>query len=411
MTRSTAPAALSTRADPAQPRPGRRHAASAPRGGAARFHGAVLAAVLGFGALSSAPASAVVYCVGTVDELRNAVTAIEQDGGDDFDLRIRSGYYPLTLPAGQPYALRIRRSFFGSIYRTGQHRISGAWNAGCSQQAETLSAATSTLLDGQNQGGILTIQSVSNSYPTERRQHIAIDRLQFANAGAGINSACLFLNTLQIAGSHYPAVDVTVDRIRAELCDGGALRVQIRGQVTVRNSVFLANQSQTYPALSVSGYEASAAVYNNTLRYNRQSADALAAQMQVGGTVTYVYNNIIADGGYSGGIERALRMVGGTAFVRNNRFVGTVTHSTGGAIVQSGNVPVQPGFVGPHNHRLAANSPLRDLGLADPPGNGLGPRDYEGNLRVQGAAPEMGAFELPPIAFPDRIFANGFQSQ
>ena len=55
------------------------------------------------------------------------------------------------------------------------------------------------------------------------------------------------------------------------------------------------------------------------------------------------------------------------------------------------------------NYHLQANSPARNAATATPPG-GLGLFDLDGNPRIFGAAPDIGAFEIG-----DRIFKDGFQ--
>ncbi len=375
-----------------------------------------LAVALAATAITAAPAQAgtvppTIYCVSDVTQLKNALATIAVTQGS-FDLRIRTGYYPLTSSAGPGqinYGLRLRSSFQSNATQPDTARISGAWNSGCTQQSEVISVATSTLIDGQNQTGLLEVDSawsLAGLPPTEPFD-LRIDRLQFANGSDGVFNECVRI--VANGDTTSRPLNVTIERIRVELCAGTGLVSSALGTVTVRNSVFLGNDNAITPGVNITANEGTASLYNSTFRFNRMGTASSASQVRVMGPTTYVFNNIFADADYAGGAARDI-LVSGTSFVRNNRVVGSVVNLFGGAVIQSGNTTAAPGFAAAFGPQLAASSALRDLGLNAVPSPGFGNRDFVGNVRVQGAAVEIGAYELEPLALPDRVFSNGFEA-
>jgi hypothetical protein len=350
-----------------------------------------------------------VYCVSNVTQLRNALAAIQSTVGS-FDLRIRSGYYPLDgAVGGESHGLVLRKIFRPNDGQLGFNRISGTWNEGCQQRAAVVDANTTTLIDGQGLTGNLMVWTDSfpnGDQPTEIHD-LVIERLQFANGNVPNTTSCVHVSPL---GTRYYRLDVTIDRVRIDLCTHTALNSQAGGPVTVRNSVFIANDGQFHPALNIVAYEGTASLYNSTFRLNRMGANSFGAQVRIAGETVYAFNNLFADADYGGGTARDIRVVDGTGIIRNNRLAGSVVHDTGGGLIQSGNTAVAPGFANPTGPQLAANSALRDLGLSAVPLPGFGDRDFVGNTRVQGAGVEIGAFELAPLALPELVFANGFEA-
>lgn len=67
----------------------------------------------------------------------------------------------------------------------------------------------------------------------------------------------------------------------------------------------------------------------------------------------------------------------------------------------SGNLSLDPRFVGPGNYRLRSDSPLRNGGFLSPFG-GFGTQDLDGSPRVLDDEVDIGAYEI------DRLFADGF---
>lgn len=354
-----------------------------------------------------------VYCVSNVAQLQAALAAIQSTQGS-FDLRIRSGYYPLTAPGGgtDNYGLRLRKIFRPNDGQVGFNRISGTWNEGCQQRAAVIDGSTTTLIDGQGQTGNLIVISDSFTVGNQPQEihDLVIERIQFANGNTGNSSSCVRVIPLE---TRFYRLDVTIDRLRVELCEGTALNSQVGASVTVRNSVFLGNSDPTSPGMSVSAdaSEGVASVYNNTFRFNRMGAKNFPGTIRVSGSTARVFNNLFADGDYGGGIlPTDILILDSAATVRNNRLGAGVRHIGTGGVIEFANTQAIPGFANASSPQLAPTSTLRDLGVSPAPFPGLGDVDYAGNPRVQGAAAEIGAFELAPLALPDPIFANGFET-
>lgn len=350
-----------------------------------------LAAALVLAAAAS-PAAAVTYCVGNVTELRNAAAAISASE-TQFDLRIKSGYYALTAVPSETYAVKIQRRFTTDTVAGQPHRISGTWNSNCSQQAAEINAGTTTVLDGQGVTGTLGISRLNwlgGGPPDLAPVQLVIERLQLANSlESGIRITTASTNSVE----YWRNLDVTVERVRAELSESAGLALSTGATTLVRNSVLLGNQRM---AIEIDAGEGQIHLYNNTLRYNRVGSGDQNTQVFLRSTAAnYFFNNLIADGSYSGPAVE-VRIADGNAFVRNNRFVGQVIQQSPDLLIQSDNTAVVPQFVNAQNSRLLASSPLRDLGRAVTI-PGLGAADFDGATRVQGSAAELGAFELPPL--------------
>lgn len=357
-----------------------------------------------------------VYCVSNVAQLQAALAAIQSTQGS-FDLRIRSGYYPLTPPTGgvSNYGLRLEKIFRPNQGQVGFNRISGTWNEGCQQRATVINGSTSTLIDGQGQTGNLLVRSsslIGGAQPTDIHT-LVIERIQFANGNVGTAGfSCVRVDS---QGSIFYRLNATFDRLRLELCEGAALSTlsSVTTTVTVRNSIFLGNSDLTNPGMKIStdASEGVASVYNNTFRFNRMGAENFPGTISVSGSTVRVFNNLFADGDYGGGIlPTDVLIFDSAATVRNNRLGAGVRHIGTGGVIELANTQAIPGFANASSPMLAATSPLRDLGFSPAPFPGLGDFDFTGNPRVQGAAVDLGAFELAPLALPDPIFANGFEA-
>lgn len=164
--------------------------ARGPIGTVGRLAGMLLALALAsspYAAVRAGTAPPTVYCVSNVAQLQAALAAIQSTQGS-FDLRIRSGYYPLTAPAsGSNYGLRLEKIFRPNDGQLGFNRISGTWNEGCQQRATVINASTSTLIDGQGQTGNLYVvtDSFTGGNQPEEIHDLVIERIQFANGNGG----------------------------------------------------------------------------------------------------------------------------------------------------------------------------------------------------------------------------------
>lgn len=386
----------------------RRHASRVPR--------IVPVLVLAFALAAGAQAAPVVHCVGTVQELRNAVAATN-GSWQAFDLRIRSGYYAFTQDGSHTHALRFRRqSYDYTALENRTFRISGAWNAGCTQQAEQITAVNSTVLDGQDLIGVIQFIGLAVNNPISDLSTVRVDRLQIAR-GRSIHanpmlgrSGCFAYN---LEGGNTDAnkqanFAFEFDRVRMELCEYGGLTLANHTGASVRNSYFLGNSGPSGSALVVTSQRAGATIYNNTFRNNVLTGTSHAATVKLlGSPYKYFFNNLIAENSHPPGAVMTDLLADGTTFVRNNRLV-HVVGDLGSIPLLLNNTSAAPGFLNTWNPRLSAGSALRDLGHTAAHHPGVGSLDFDGNARVQGAAVDIGAHELEALAPVDTLFANGF---
>ncbi|HRQ64677.1 MAG TPA: hypothetical protein PKZ76_07440 [Xanthomonadaceae bacterium] len=364
-------------------------------------------------ALAATEIPAATYCAGTVAQLQSAIASINQSEYEDFDLRIRSGYYTLAPVAGQQHALRISRWFRPAAGQTGQLRISGGWNAGCTQQATNMSAANSTVLDGQGQTGILEVRpNVFGYIDFPLHQTLRIDSLLFYRGASpsGFPGGLYFNQNSVPAGGTETEFTLVVERVRFDDCHD-ALYLGRHYGALVRNSVFVGNTGAYGSAMNIVATEGSAWVYNNTFRYNHSTDPSFASIVYLQGTATrYFHNNIVADSVLPPSASHEIYLSNGTTFLRNNRIASPIRLGGTAAAVPNGNTTANPGFKNAFDVRLGDASPLRDFGLAVTPGYSIGNVDFDGSPRLQGAFPEPGAFELAPLpALPAAVFGNGFE--
>ncbi|HRQ65828.1 MAG TPA: choice-of-anchor Q domain-containing protein [Xanthomonadaceae bacterium] len=376
-------------------------------------------AVLALGLAAEARAVPIVHCVGTVQELRNAV-AVSNNSEAAFDIRIRSGYYAFTADGTHTHALRFQREshdYVDEAYRN--FRVSGAWNTGCTQQAEVITAQNSTVLDGQDVIGVFSFTGKTHWLPRTQVSTVRVDRLQIARGRSpymdplAATSGC-FDYRRNVANNPETGARFAFefDRVRFELCEHAGLVVQAHWGALVRNSFFLGNSGARASAMNIQSDDGLARIYNNTLRNNVLTGNQHSATVVLlGSPQKYFINNLIAENVHPPGAVMTDVLTNGTAVVRSNRLF-SVVGDLGSNPIVFGNTTADPGFANLWNARLGPNSPMRDAGFTGAPFPGVGTRDFDGNTRVQGAAVDIGAHELPPASAPpsqDAVFRNGFE--
>jgi hypothetical protein len=363
--------------------------------------------------LGTSPVHAEVFCIESAAALNAQLPTINSAArlGTAIDLRFRSGYYDLsTVNTGGSVAIHLERNGLESPLRV--HRISGGWNEGCTQQAALQTAETSSVLDARGQRPLLRFRHRRGPLASGMNWtvQLRVEQLQFADA----QGSCLDVSRETSGSLQLVPLDVTIERSRFELCGAMTfaatpMSVATEGNVTLRNSVFVANRGGA-AAFSLNASNGILAVYNNTLRFNQSAADSFSAMAALSAQTIYFQNNLIADSAY-GGSARDVYLQAGSAFVRSNRMTGAIFQfNPSDVLITSGNTTDAPGFLNAQSPRLATNSAMRDRGLVTVPAPGYGPLDWEGQLRLRGTAPEIGAFELPPTAEQEIVFSNGFEA-
>lgn len=351
-----------------------------------------------------------IWCVSSAADLAAQLPQINglSRRGNALDLRFQSGYYDVSA-APTSNVIDITRNATAAPSRA--HRISGGWNVGCTQQAQELTPQTVTALDGRAQRALLRFfHGRGPQSSMDWSVSLQIDRLHFLDGQDCISVG----NDLPFGGQGTVPLNVTIDRVRLERCGSGEFPGTLsisnnEGAVTVRNSVFAYNRVQTNMFSVDTRGNPNIAIYNNSFRHNAVAANGLQNLMylETNGAI-YFQNNLIADTVYLG-LQRDLYLARGAAFIRNNRMTGLIFQANQDLLITSGNTTDAPGFVNAESLRLASNSLMRDRGLLTVPAPGYGQRDHAGDPRVQGVAPDIGAFELPPVALPDALFKHGFE--
>jgi hypothetical protein len=373
--------------------------------------------------LHGATASAkLTLCAGSVADMVAHVQTINAQPGQDFDLRIRSGYYAFGTSGPDEAALNIERSFIASAGESRSHRISGRWNDTCTAQLGPDVAGATSVLDGQFLTRILEV-SATGANASDAVHILQIDNLTLFRASETSPFAVPSALGVSVAIQNATRFTVLIDRVRVQDSAGNlALTFYDVNQLTIRNSLFLNNECQTIPGqCPVSGDLAAVVtvrtrgqgrsyVHNNTFRFNfveypRTGFDALDIREgeDSSDSRASLYNNIFADDPAVSGVEVVLRDA--VTFRSNVYRAGLVPNLSGAPLDVGGNSTADPGFANANTLALGVNSVLRDTGTSTLPGTSVGATDYAGYPRVQGAAVEPGAYELTD----PRVFSNGFE--
>lgn len=325
--------------------------------------------------LATPVAHAGTACVDTAAGIAAALDAAEANGEHD-EIRIVAGHY--ALPA----------TLVHSTHEAFALRISGGWTAGCGTRAGAV-----TTLDGGGTHRVLLVSSDATG-------DLEITDLVFTG---GWNDSATAGGALAIETASR---DVLVERNlfagNDDTHQGGAARIAVStadSVVRLRNNIVVGNSAPEGAGLVVHAGIGDAWIVNNTIVANSTSVPgALCAGLCIfGGSAFTLSNNILWDNPAGD-----LHIGTGAAPTLLHNDIGSISGGAPGP-GSAGNLDVEPGFApGLLNLRLAGDSPLVDAGLDSAPG-GIGPFDYGGSARLQGAHVDIGAHETG-----DAIFSDGF---
>jgi len=204
---------------------------------------------------------------------------------------------------------------------------------------------------------------------------------------------------------------------------GGGVSAQVdSGTITITNNTFSGNSARRdYGAdgggVYVSSYYGPVTISNNTFSKNSgYFGGGVCARLYTDSPTLNIYNNIFFNNkGYSGDdlyvyCSHVANYIGATVNLYNNDFSGNADFDTGwsedlyitltGKYYHAGNIQEDPQFVDPENgdFHLKPSSPCIDNGTADAPG--LPETDFEGDPRIVGGAPDIGADEYTEHPIP-----------
>jgi hypothetical protein len=323
--------------------------------------------------LGAVPSGATTFCVDSVAALRTALASASANGGDD-EIRVVVGHYRLggtELGGGDTAALEL----------------GGGWSPGCLQQSRD---ASRTVLDAERRSKILTVTGsvvvVSNF--TFARAHVLSTAREsalyaFAEQNFVVNNRFLDNvggNTV-LGASVYgaaPYLQVSNNLFARNAASSGIIQLSAFSPVVVSHNTVVDNSVE--PTFG-----------NAALRFS---------SIAPGFYTVHVANNLFWD---NGGADVHLF----PDVMLENNLITRLTSSGGVQLPGSGgNVSIDPRLVGNGDYRLRHDSPVRDLGLASPPG-GVPFTDLDGRSRSLGAGPDLGAFESCSDGDPAWCLAGG----
>ena len=348
----------------------------------------------------NAMAATQLACVSNSAELATALSnlASASDNSDANEIRIRTGTY--VAPAG---------GFTAAVTNHHDLTIAGGYlDAACTQQTFD---ASLTVLDGNHASGVLNIDTVF--IPVS---DIAVSGLTFQNGSAG-SPFQSGVGGLKI-GDPNPIsggkilVERNIFRNNSALSNGfsqavGGLVAATDGDsFIVRDNLFVGNTSPNVAAAYFySNNEID--VSNNTFTRNEATAgtaDTPGLTMDFFTLAPLVLSNNIYWGNVTADHTFDLDLSGTSGASRPATLVSNdIESATGMTQVQTDNtLRVNPLFAHTDDFRLSAVSPLIDAGSETPSG-GLASVDLDGAPRVDGIAPDLGAYES------SYIFTDGFE--
>ena len=340
------------------------------------------------------PGQAAVWCVGTAQQLHDALFNAQVVADSLVIIKLRTGTY--IDGAG------IGHFNFTQAHSNQLVEISGGWsgpNGSC--QDKSFDPALTVIAGASNAAALYLNTGTGQSGNLVYAHDLSVTNTGYTGAGTG---ACL---VGQISADN----EVLVERVQLRDCisfngnsaggyinnDGGTLTVR---DVVVRNSLAKSNGG-----LEVGTYSGGTSYLNHLSITATQSSDSTAPVsgllvQNFGSSHTYVSNSVVW-GNDPDTVTADLRAYGSGVYftrVHYGRLSGTpdVNNSPGSG---------DPGFVAAGDPHLRPDSILMDSGVASPLG-GSGSFDADGKARLVGPV-DVGAFESPLGA--DTIFRHGFE--
>lgn len=369
-------------------------------------------------------ACTVVHCVATAAELQAVLDGAGYDGVNNV-VRIVAGTYTFTENGS--------RTFYASLGEPYGIALLGGFAPGCTNR--TLDPSN-TLLDGEGLGGVISISSASDfAHAVSLLEGITVrNGIGYGDAGLSVN----------VAGGRLTIARSIFEDNVADVDGGGLGATTSGGAITIERSVFRSNTSTwgsgggirlmvfggevllrdnlTEGNTATNGAGVSAACYGGRLRIVHDTVTGNASEPSYGvGGGFYVavgaeaadveLRNTIAWGNTAGyGADLYLgNSAGATLLVANSDFGGL--HTDGAAPLLVANLSADPIFVdaGSGDYHLSEASPCLDA--ADAAAPGMPATDFEGDARILGFAPDIGADEYhattPAWAIGGRILHEG----
>jgi hypothetical protein len=351
-------------------------------------------------------AHAATYCVGTTQELRDALNAAAASGADD-EIRVRTGFYSVTT-----------RLVYSSPNGGWMFVLGGYFPANGNDCGARNLDAGATVLDG---GGVSPVMAIYFNPPqgsTPSGPRLGVDNLTLQN---GMATGFVRGGGLDI--SSFPDIyteiwlDNLIVRNNSGYFSGGINASAARGLVRVANSFFDGNAAPTSAsgqlAVNVNATNVSHGVVlaNNTFVNGTCAGDGFRGcglgMIVCAGVNAQLSNNIFWNNAINDATIEGCTIIGlgnGAVAMAYNR-VPVISGSLAPTI--SNAIAVAPDFVNPAagNYTLPNNSPYLNQGLGPIPIYSYNSFDVAGGRRVRSGVLDLGAFENQ-----DAVFGNGFEN-
>ncbi|WP_257388606.1 hypothetical protein [Tahibacter caeni] len=349
--------------------------------------------LIGLGLLLPAlPGHAFSVCVGTAQQLHDALVSAEITSDTNVVIKIRTGTYIATAATG---------SFKSTVSHSNQVvEVSGGWsgpNNSC--QDKTFNSAATILVGPADRIALHLSTNSAISGSTLHAHDLTLSSPGYTGTSLG---ACL--NTYVTAGN-----EALLERLQMVEClapngyNAAGYLENTAGLLTVRDVFVRSSSAKSNGGLSVSTYDGgtSRIAHLSVANTVSSAADSLLSGLYIanfGNSFTYLGNSVFW-GNDPDPTTADLSVFGSGVFLTRTHY-GSLRGTPAANLSPSSG---DPGFVAYNNPRPRADSILVDSGIANPQG-GSGTFDADGRTRVLGPAVDIGAFES------ELIFADGFQT-
>jgi hypothetical protein len=333
---------------------------------------------------------ATVFNVTNEAELRIALNTAESNGEAD----------TINIAAGTYNTLGTTFSYMSGVGENHSLTIEGA-------------GAGNTVLDGGGGTQVMNINTMVLA--VDSAAHVTITGMTFQNGNHGGSGGGLYVNTMQ--------ADITV-----EVCEfignranfgGGAYAYSIgppSGDVTFTNNTLSTNMANNNGGGALAGSDSDVTFTNNTLNENtaNMNGGGFYVSLMFNGTTGNIYNNIAWNNTATFDGEDILvaddengDSTGSTVNLYNNDYgpnANDFVIRDGDNLSQGSNIHTDPLLVDPAtgDFHLQAGSPCIDAGESAAPS--LPATDGDGEPRISGSAPDIGADEVSATSSTPVLF-------